>query len=157
VELGQPQHHHRTIIAADYNEDGVLGRLLGKCPVLESLTLPSAPAETFFRVGERPLRFLSVDAGYDHQEFIRNLARSTCFPDLRCLDFGEYHETFEADYQSRCTPLPHYDELFGSPVFASVKRFVWRNPPCTDDEVRRLRHRRPDLQLLVVRTTTWYA
>src|SRR5262249_45937067 len=98
IEQTKPADHNRTIVASDYAEDGALARLLAKAPGLESLVTPSAPNPEFFQVGERPLTFLSVDAGYDHQDFIRGLARSSCFPGLRSLEFGEYNETYMDDY-----------------------------------------------------------
>jgi hypothetical protein len=156
VEQTKPADHNRTIVAAGYDEDGVLARLLAKAPELESLVTPSAPSADFFQVGERPLAFLSVDAGYDHQGFIRVLARSSCFPGLRCLEFGEYNEAYMDDYAARCTPFDDYRELFGSAAFKPVGRFVWRNPACSAARVAKLRATRPDLQLLVVRTSAEY-
>jgi hypothetical protein len=152
----QPADHNRSIVAADYEEGSVLARLLARAPALESLVTPSAPDADFFRVGERPLQFLSVDAGYDTQGFIRNLAQSSCFPGLRCLEFGEYNETYMEDYAVRCTPFADYQELFGAATFRPVRRFVWRNPACSAAEVGRLKALRPDLQLLVVRTSATY-
>jgi hypothetical protein len=156
IQQNRPGDHNRSIIGTDYDEDGVLGRLLGKAPALRELTAPSAPAANFFDVGSRPLRFLSVDAGYDTQSFIRNLARSTAFARLSCLEWGEYNETEMEDFRSSCTHLQDYHDLFGSTAFAPVKRFVWRNPICSAEEVAALKQRRPDLQLLVIRASAEY-
>ena len=157
IQLGQPADHNRSIVAASYDEDGVLARLLAKSPRLQALTAPSAPDTAFFEVGERPLRFMSIDAGYDTQNFILNLARSSCFPDLQCFEWGEYRETYVDDYLDNCTPIEHYRELFQSPAFRSVRRFVWRNPACANEEIRELKATtRPDLQLLVVRYSCEY-
>jgi hypothetical protein len=156
IELTVPAHHNRTIVAAVYEENGVLARLLASSPRLRSLTVPSAPDATFFETAPRPLSFLSVDAGYDTQQFARRLSRSSCFPDLYCLEWGEYNETYLDDWQSRCTPLEDYRELFQSAAFSGVKRFVWRNPLLTNDEIRQLKSDRRDLQLLVVRTSSEY-
>jgi hypothetical protein len=156
IEQTKPADHNRTIVAADYEEEGVLARLLARAPELESLVTPSAPNADFFRVDERPLKFLSVDAGYDTQDFIRNLARSSCFPDLRCLEFGEYNEKYMEDYAARCTPFADYQALFGAGAFRPVCRFVWRNPPCSAARIGQLKALRPDLQLLVVRTSAEY-
>jgi hypothetical protein len=156
IEQTKPADHNRTIVAAGYDEDGVLARLLAKAPDLESLVTPSAPSAEFFQVGERPLTFLSVDAGYDHQGFIRALAGSSCFPCLRCLEFGEYNETYMDDYAARCTPIDDYRELFTSAAFKPVGRFVWRNPAGPAEDIAKLRAHRPDLQLLVVRTSAEY-
>ncbi len=139
IQQTGPADHNRSIVARVYDEDGVLARLLEKAPGLEELVSPSAPSADFFRVGRRPLRSLSVDAGYDHQGFIRNLARSGCFPDLRSLEFGEYNETYMEDFASLVTPFEDYRELFGSSAFAPVGFFRWRNPACSGDEIAGLK------------------
>lgn len=156
VQQSQPGEHNRRIVGGDYEENGVLGRLLAQAPVLQNLTAPSAPAANFFAGSEHPLRFLSIDAGYDTQAFIRNLAGSQVFPELTCLEWGEYNETYLADYQQQCTPFADYRGLFASPLFAGVRRFVWRNPNCTADEIQELKALRPKLQMLVIRTSEQY-
>lgn len=156
IQLNQPADHNRSVVAADYEEDGVLARLLAKAPRLQELTVPSAPNRAFFEAGHHPLRFLSVDAGYDTQNFISHLAGSTCFFELRTFEWGEYHETYMDDYLTRCTSLDDYRELFQSEAFGSVTRFVWRNPVCTEEQIRELKALKPDLQLLVVRYSDKY-
>lgn len=156
VQLNQPADHNRSVIGADYDEDGILAKLLAKSPKMREFTVPSAPNAAFFGVGQRPIRFLSVDAGYDTQDFISNLAKSSCFPNLYCLEWGEYNETYMDDYLASCTPVDHYRQLFQSGAFAKVARLVWRNPVCTDDEINELKELKPDLQLLVVRFSDHY-
>jgi hypothetical protein len=156
IEQTKPVDHNRTIVASTYDEDGVLARILTRAPKLETLVTPSAPDSTFFQVDRRPVKLLNVDAGYDTQGFIRNLARSSCFPDLQCLEFGEYNETYIDDYASRCTPAADYEELFTSGAFKPVRRFVWRNPVCPAAEIAAFKAMRRDLQLLVVRTSADY-
>lgn len=156
IQLNQPGDHNRSIVGEEFEEDGILARLLAKAPGIEELTAPSAPSAAFFEVGVRPIRLLSIDAGYDTQHFILNLAKSSCFPNLQCLQWGEYHETYIDDYLADCTPLDHYRELFGSNPFASVRSFHWRNPTCTDDEIRELKALTPALQLLVVHDSSRY-
>jgi hypothetical protein len=153
VQLTQPADHNRSIIASSYDEGGVLSRLLAKAPVLRNLTVPSAPSAEFFQVGERPIQHLSVDAGFDHQNFILNLSASSCFPELRHLEFGEYNETYMEECEQHCTPLAHYQALFASPAFKNVRLFVWRNPYASEAEVAALQSLRPDLSLLVIRTS----
>ncbi len=82
IQLNQPGQHNRSIVAADYDEDGVLAKLLQKSPNLAELTVPSAPDASFFNIGDRPICHLNIDAGYDTQDFISNLAKSSCFPHL---------------------------------------------------------------------------
>ncbi|MBL8872483.1 MAG: hypothetical protein JNK90_22090 [Planctomycetaceae bacterium] len=157
VQLSRPADHNRSIIGSVYEEDGILARLLAKSPRILELTVPSAPSAAFFDVGQRPIRFLSVDAGYDTQDFISNLAKSSCFPSLQSLEWGEYHETYMDDYVTHCTPKEHYQELFRSNAFGPVTRFVWRNPICNEDEIAELKSVKPSLQLLVVRYSDEYA
>lgn len=157
IQLNRPADHNRAIVGSDYEESGILARLLAKTPRLEELTVPSAPDAAFFDVGERRIRFLSVDAGYDTQAFILNLAKSSCFPNLQCLEWGEYHETYIDNYVANCTPTVHYHALFQSSAFNSVTRFVWRNPICEDLDIKELKALRPNLQLLVVRYSDHYA
>ncbi len=156
IQLNQPGDHNRSIVASDYEEDGILARLLAKAPGIEELTAPSAPSAAFFGVGVRPIRLLSIDAGYDTQHFILNLAKSSCFPNLQCLQWGEYHETYIPDYQEKCTLRQDYRLLFGSNAFASVRFFQWRNPTYTDEEIREFKAMKPALQLLVVRDSSRY-
>ena len=157
VQLTQPADHNRSVIGRVYEEDGVLTRLLAKSPRMKELTVPSAPSASFFDVGQRPIRFLSVDAGYDTQAFISNLAKSSCFPALQCLEWGEYHETYMADYLANCTPKEHYRDLFRSKAFAPVTRFVWRNPVYDEEYIKELKAMKPGLQLFVVRHSGDYA
>jgi hypothetical protein len=157
VQLTQPADHNRSVIGRVYEEDGVLTRLLAKSPRMKELTVPSAPSASFFDVGQRPIRFLSVDAGYDTQAFISNLAKSSCFPALQCLEWGEYHETYMDDYLANCTPKEHYRDLFRSKAFAPVTRFVWRNPVYDEEYIKELKAMKPGLQLFVVRHSGDYA
>ncbi|MDF1743923.1 MAG: hypothetical protein P1V19_09510, partial [Gimesia sp.] len=156
IQQNQPGDHNCSIIASDFEEDGVLSKLLKQSPNLVELTIPSAPDENFFEMGERPIQFLSVDAGYDTQGFISNLAKSSCFPDLSCLEWGEYNQTHLDDYLERCTSIENYRELFGAKSFAQVSRFVWRNPVCSDEEIEELKMLKPGLELLVVRSSAYY-
>ena len=129
---------------------GVLAKILAKSPALEVLVTPSAPNADFFQVGTRALEYLSVDTGYDHQKFIANLARSSCFPKLRLLEFGEYHETYMKDFSAHLTPFADYRELFASPAFAGAKSFHWRHPRCSPEEMAEVKSLKKDCQVLVV-------
>jgi hypothetical protein len=151
VEQTKPTDHNRTIVASTYDEDGVLAKILRKAPALKVLVTPSAPNADFFRVGSRPIEYLSVDAGYDHQGFIANLARSSCFPQLRSFEFGEYNETYMEDFSAHVTPFSDYRELFTSPAFAPVTVFLWRNPGCSPVELAAAKELNKRRQVLVVR------
>jgi hypothetical protein len=156
VEQTKPADHNRTIVAQTYDEDGVLARILAKAPALEVLVTPSAPNAGFFEVGPRAIEYLSVDTGDDHQGFIRNLARSSCFPMLRSFGFGEYNETYMEDFSSHLTPFADYRELFASQAFAPVKIFQWRNPACSPEEMAEINNLKKGRQVLVVRWSAEY-
>jgi hypothetical protein len=158
VEQAGPGDHNRPIVAASYDEEGVVGRLLSRAPQLEVLVVPSAPDGTFFEQSSHPLRYLSVDAGYDAQGFIGNLADATCFPHLRTLEFGEFNETYLEDFPASCTPFEEYRRLFSSQAFRGVRAFVWRNPVASDTEMAELRSLRPekDLQIKIVQYSSRY-
>lgn len=151
IEQTKPADHNRSIVASSYEEEGILARILAKSPCIESLVTPSAPNADFFQVGQRPIRFLSVDSGYDHQGFIRNLARSSCFPDLQSFEFGEYNETYIEDFPSHVTAFADYRELFSSPAFETVNVFRWRNPVCSPAEMAEVKALMQTRQFMVVR------
>src|SRR5260370_28852845 len=144
VEQTNPADHNRTIVARDYDENGVLAKILAKAPALQVLVTPSAPNADFFQVAQRAIEHLSVDTGYDHQGFIANLARSSCFPRLRSFEFGEYNETYMEDFSAHLTPFADYSDLFLSPAFARVKVFQWRNPVCSREEMTVIRSLKKD-------------
>jgi len=95
-----------------------------------------------------------VDTGYDHQGFIANLARSSCFPDLRRFEFGEYIETYMDDFAAHLTAFAHYRELFSSSAFASVRTFLWKNPVCNQAEMAEIKAMKQGRQVLLVRWST---
>lgn len=151
IEQTKPSDHNRTIVGRTYKEDGVLAKILAKAPALEVLVTPSAPNGDLFGVGRRVIEYLNVDTGYDHQGFIANLARSTCFPKLRSFEFGEYSETYMEDFSTHLTPFSDYRELFISPAFATVKVFQWRNPACSQVELAEIMNLKKSCQVQVVR------
>ncbi len=157
VELNQPADHNRTIVASSYEEDGVIARLAAQCPHLTYLTVPSAPSAEFFKVPLASLQFLSVDAGYDSQNFLRHFGRSGGFPSLRCLEWGEYSEAYMDDWQQSGTPFSDYEALFTSPAFRTVTRFVVRQPTLTAEQFATLHMLRPKIQLMLVRYGSEYA
>jgi hypothetical protein len=96
IELYDRENHNHPIVTAGEDEEGgQLARWLDCAPRLTTLSTPSAPNARFFRRPAHPLRVLRVQAGYATQQFIPNLARSTCFPALQELDWSE----IEADDQ----------------------------------------------------------
>ena len=152
VEPSSPEHHNQTIIASSYDEEGQIARLLVKMPVLKYLTVPSAPDETFFEIGFRPLTYLRVESGYDTQNFISNFSQSNCFSKLQTLDFSDYNQREMEDYPASCTPFEDYQKLFQSQAFAGVRKFFLRNSPLSLEQLRELRKLKEDCQLLVLQT-----
>jgi hypothetical protein len=160
IQQVSPSDHNRIIVASEFEEAGMLGQLLRKSPALDSLITPSAPDASFFEVRDHPLRYLNVDAGFDTQSFIANLAGSPCFPGLKSLEWGEYNETYMDTFPEGCTAFGDYEKLFRSKAFAGLNAFTWRNPVCTPEEIANLRALRPrdtGLQFKIVRTSSDYA
>lgn len=149
VEPTAPEHHNHTIIAQDYEEDGMIARLVAKMPKLLSLTVPSAPDSAFFAGREHPLQLLHVDIGYDHQNFIVNLSKSVRFPDLRLLDFGD-HTPQRADDPVMSTPTMDYTALVPSQAFRKVGRLNLRNANLPADQARELLRLKPGLALFLI-------
>jgi uncharacterized protein (TIGR02996 family) len=117
-----------------YEEGGVIAEFLARCPVVEELTLPSAPNDAFFRVGPRPIKTLNVKAGFvSTQDFILNLSRSSCFPTLETLVYEEDNPSAGG------TPFDHFAELLRSPALNNARRVEIRCPSLREAEVRRLR------------------
>jgi hypothetical protein len=156
IDLNKPGDHNRTIIGSNYDEGGVIARFASRCPRLASLTVPSAPSSDFFDLNLPDLRFLSVDAGYDPQGFIRNFGRSRGFPNLTCFEWGEYSEDYMDDWQTSCTPFPDYEALVVSSAFRTVNRFVFRQSTLSTQQIKALRSLRPDFQFLLVRFSSEY-
>ena len=149
IEQGRPGDHNSHIIGGGYEEDGVLGRLLRKMPALELLASPSAPDQSFFRTEARPLQVLSVNAGYDHQDFLENLAGATNLGQLRTLEYGEPTGRGSEDFER--APLAAYLALLRSST-VSPRHVVLRNPALSEPELRELQLIRPEVQLKVVRS-----
>jgi hypothetical protein len=111
--------------------------------------VPSAPDESFFQVGFRPLRFLRVDTGFAHQDFLLNLSRYG-LSDLIMLDFGDYNQRYLEGYHQECVPFEHYEQLFRSPAFRGVRRLNLRNSALTHDQLAHLHSLHKDLQLYLI-------
>ena len=137
----EPHHadwHNHPVIAETLEEDGMIGRLLAQMPNLREMTVPNAPDASFFQVGQRPLSALHIEAGYDHQNFILNFSRSSCFPLLKILDFGDFNEQYMDNYLAQCTPFEHYRELLQSNAFSGVQEFMLRNARLSPSQIEEL-------------------
>lgn len=156
IEPGEPDHHNQPIVAKSYDEEGMLGKFLLKAPKLSSLTSPTAPDGTFFKVGERPIYYLRIETGYDHQNFIHNLSQSSSFPQLRALDFGDFNDRYMPDYQNYCTPFEHYRQLFESEAFSGIKVFNLRNSILIPDQLSELKAVRKNLAIKLIQSYSYY-
>ncbi|MCT7986061.1 hypothetical protein NG796_22550 [Laspinema sp. A4] len=125
IQGTQPQHHNRTIIGK-FAEQGIVARLLDKMPNLEQLSIPSAPSPAFFKRNSHPLKHLTIQTGYNTQDFILNLAQSTCFSQLKTLDFTDYSETYIQNHEEHKTPLSHYLQLFNSNALPHLESLTLR-------------------------------
>jgi hypothetical protein len=147
VETYQPERHNCPIIAYSLEEEGMIAKMVSKMPRLQFLTVPSAPDISFFEIGKFPLKYLRLDAGYDHQDFILNLSKSNCFPDLEVLDYCEYSEQYLVD---KYTPIEDFVDLFKSKAFSNVYNFVLRNPSFSLKECKELSRLRENLTFRLV-------
>src|SRR5262249_29426022 len=125
--------HNRTIVAATYDEAGVLGKIAAKAPAVQSLESPSAPEPNFLEVDLSHLTHLAVDAGYATHNFIRNLAQARFPPLLRGLEWGEYAEHYMTDWRAQTTPLEDMRALLSRDAFAQIQYFTLRNPIYSND------------------------
>lgn len=129
-------NHHKKIITYqdDYDENGGIGLLLDKCANLKKLRIPSAPNHYFFERTNHSLEELIVQCGYDHQNFIENLANSTCFSTLKKLNFTDYSEIYMRDYVQYSVPFKSYLKLLSSNTLPSLKKIILQNTQLTLDQ-----------------------
>jgi uncharacterized protein (TIGR02996 family) len=144
---------YRGMVIHDYSEEGAIGRLLRKCRALERLEMPSAPNATFFEGGPYPLKSLALSAGYATEQFLLHLSNSTCFPDLRHLEFKDYAETYVAGWEEQATPFEHYQAFFRSPVMAQLETVVLRPTALSKSQIGRLRRIRKEG--VTIQTAKW--
>lgn len=137
IQGTQPEHHNRTILG-NFAEDGIIAQLLDKMPNLEQLSIPSAPSPAFFDRPAHPLKHLIIQTGYDTQNFILNLAQSTCFSQLKTLDFTDYAETYIKDYEQHKTSKLYYLQLFNSHALPSLQTLTIRHSLLTEQDIAEL-------------------
>jgi len=126
LPLNDSETHHQKIVTYDdmYNENGALGFLLDAAPKLKSLTAPSAPSANFFERENHSLTELNLQSGYTHQNFIKNLAASTCFSSVAKLTFRDYAQTYMDDYEKDCVPYEQYEALFNATGLPMLKEIT---------------------------------
>lgn len=150
VQLTDLGDHNQSILDDDfsYEENGISAKLLKKMPNLKSLILPSAPNQDFFEIGEHPLEFLKIQAGYNHENFIENWAKSQNFPNLRAVDYSEVIDIFDRK-QDDYTDFEHFKKLFTSKAFSSVEHFKLRHFHLTKEQLFELQ-RLNSVQFLII-------
>jgi hypothetical protein len=158
IEQYNTGDHNHPIIGTrtTYEERGLLARWLSKAPRLASLSAPSAPNMAFFERSIHPLHELNIQAGYDTEEFVLNFTQSTCFPELWLFEYQDYNEDYVDSHGYNHTPLSHFQGLFQSPAFDSVRHFVWHNPIFTMEELSSLKVLRPRLAFKIARFSSEY-
>lgn len=140
-----PENHNHFIVGRGYEESGQLGALLDRMPALIELWTPSAPNATFCERVAHPLQRLYMDCGYDHQNFIENLARSDCFPLLKHFEFSDSAQFYLEDWQESCVPFAHYEQLLRSESLPSLVRFFLRHSHLSEAQLAVLKGLRPGL------------
>lgn len=135
VQLTDLGDHNGSVIDGDcLAENGVLAKLVSKMPNLAKLTVPSAPDSSFFDIGDHPLSELKLQAGYNHQNFIDNLANSENFKRLHSLDYTDlinFHDVLDCDY----TSFKSFKNLFNSKAFSSIRNLKLRHVNLSDEQL----------------------
>ena len=142
LDGGEGEHGYKILTSPlsgdDWNEAGVLARLLDRAPRLKDLASPVPPDGSFFEGCPHPLRSLDVDAGFGHADFIRHLAGCDRFPELRRLVFTEFRQTYLDDWHEQTTRFEDYVLLFGSPVASRLESIRLREVDLTPEQIRHL-------------------
>ncbi len=135
VQLTDLGDHNQSIIDGDgMEENGIIAKLVSRMPNLEQLVIPSAPDNSFFEIGEHPLKFLKLQAGYGHQNFIDNLAESNNFKQLSALDYTDLIDVYDIPKEDY-TSFGSFVKLFNSKAFSTVKHFKLRGSILTKDQL----------------------
>lgn len=118
LDQGQEEHGYKILTSPlsgdDWLEAGVLARMLDKARRLEELTTPVPPNSDFFSGGRHSIRSLDVDSGFGQENFVRQLAGCTRFPELRWLVFTDYRQDHMTDWRRVTTSFEDYILFFES-------------------------------------------
>ncbi|GAA3755698.1 hypothetical protein [Flavobacterium ginsengiterrae] len=143
--------HNTSIIqrSNEFDENGIIGELISRMPKLKSLTLPSAPDKSFFKIGNHPLKSLKLQAGYDHQNFIENFSESSNYTFLTQFDYTDlidFNDIPKEDY----TSFESYIKLFKSKAFSTIQHFKLRNAMLSKEQLFHLQNIK-DIQFLNIK------
>lgn len=126
VALTDIGDHNQSTIGEDYDENGMIAKLVSKMPGLEVLVIPSAPDKSFFEIDNLSIKNLVVQAGYDHQNFIANLSQSNNLRKLRSLDYTDVLDYFGDMDENGKTSFTAYKQLFQSELFSNYEHFHFK-------------------------------
>jgi hypothetical protein len=142
LDQGEGEHGYKILSSPgagdDWSEAGAIARLLERAPRLSELVTPGPPNEGFFDGPRHPLRRLDVDAGFDHARFIKHLATSSRFGELRHVVFTDFRQRYLDDWRERTTTFDDYAAFFSSPIASQLDSICLRDVNLTEDEVRSL-------------------
>ncbi|KXX69364.1 hypothetical protein [Flammeovirga sp. SJP92] len=139
VALTDVGDHNQSVIGEYDDEDGMIAKLVLKMPKLEELELPSAPNNDFFKIPHLQISSLSIQAGYNHQNFIENLAESENLKALRSLDYTETYDQFGDLEDEEFTSFNNFKKLFSSSVFSYEHfHFKLRENRLTENQLEEL-------------------
>lgn len=102
------------------------------------------PNESFFRGPRHPLRSLNVDAGFGHADFVKHLATSERFGQLRELVFIDFQQHHLGDWREKTTTFDDYVRLFNAPIASTLDSICLRELNLTEEQVRSLLATRSD-------------
>ncbi len=152
VALTNVGDHNQSVIGEYDEEDGMIAKLVSKMPNLEELELPSAPNEDFFNIPNLKIQILTVQAGYDHQNFIENLSKSTNLKELKSLDYTEQYDYFGDLEEEDFTSFEDFKKLFNSSIFScEYFHFKLRENKLTKNQLEELQKIK-NIQLLHIKT-----
>ena len=147
LDQGEGEHGYKILVSRrdeeGWKEAGALAALLEKAPNLEILISPVPPNKEFFHGQTHPLRVLNVDAGFDHDTFILNLAQCSRFNKLEHLIWTDDRNTYLDEWPDITTPFEDYLMLFRSPIANQLKTIELREVVLLEEQIR---------QLLAIRT-----
>lgn len=138
LPLNTRDNHNRRVVAM-MGEGGRLAKVLDAAPNLRKLVAPSAPTKVFFEREAHPLRELVIHAGYDHESFVAELAKSRCFPELTTLTFRDYAESYMDDFDSRRVPGKHFIALLKSKTLPALEHIHLVDVGFEDDDAETFR------------------
>jgi hypothetical protein len=145
VALTDVGDHNQSFVGDEDDEGEMIVALVAKMPKLQHLEVPSSPNKAFFKLKNLEINTLVVQSGFEHLDFIKNLAKATNLKKLRSLD---YFNAFEEDEK---TPFEDYKSLFESKLLTDNFHFKLRESTLTMAQLKKLK-RLNSIQFLHIKT-----